>query len=159
MRRIARRLRWSSEDKKVVAGLVGLHMRPFHLGNVQRQGDLSLKACLRLIRHVGAMLPGLFLLGMADALAGQGEGRPEDIEREIDVLFNRIEQVRREHVDPVRGHPPLITGRDLIEELRLEPGPLFREVLELVEEAHMEKIISTRREALELARASAGQQP
>lgn len=153
---IALRLHWSSEDKKVVAGLVAQHMRPFHLGNVQRQGDLSLKACLRLIRHVGSMLPGLFLLGMADALAGQGEGRPEDIEREIDALFNRIEEVRREHVEPVRGHPPLINGRDLIEELQLVPGPLFREVLERVEEAHMEKIISTRREALELARAYSG---
>jgi poly(A) polymerase len=150
---IARRLRWSGEDARTVARLVALHMRPFHLGNVQREGALSLKACLRLIRQAGGLLPGLFLLGMADALAGCGEGRPKNIEREIDLLFTRIERVRREHVEPVRRQPPLITGRDLIEELRLEPGPVFRELLERVEEARMEKSISTREEALAMVRA------
>ena len=150
---IGRRLRWSSDDIAAVAGLVGLHMRPFHLGNVQRQqGELSLKACLRLIKSVGSALPGLFLLSMADALAGQGEGRPAEVEKEVAALFARMEEVRREYVEPVRARPPLITGRDLIIELGLEPGPVFREVLELVEEVQMEGGIASRREALELAR-------
>ncbi|MGB5686687.1 MAG: hypothetical protein WBM35_12795, partial [Candidatus Electrothrix sp.] len=52
---------------------------------------------------------------------------------------------------PVRTAPPLITGRDLIEELSLTPGPLFRAILDQVEEAHMEHRISTRAEALALA--------
>jgi len=150
---IARRLRWSGEDAAAVAMLVGLHMRPFHLGNVQRQERLSLRACLRLIKKAGALLPGLFLLGMADALAGRGEGRPENIEREIDMLFTRIERVRREHVEPVRRRPPLLTGLDLIEVVGLEPGPVFRELLERVEDAQMEKNISTREQALSLVRA------
>jgi len=150
---VGRRLRWSGEDIAAVAGLVGLHMRPFHLGNVLRQqGELSLKACLRLVRSVGSALPGLFLLSMADALAGQGEGRPAEVEKEVAALFARMEKVRREHVEPVRNMPPLITGRDLIDELGLEPGPVFREVLELVEEAQMEGNVASRREALSLAR-------
>ena len=150
---MGRRLRWSSEDTGAVAALVALHMRPFHLGNVRRQqGELSLKACLRLIKSAGSALPGLFLLSMADALAGQGEGRPAEVEREVADLFARMEEVRREHVEPVRARPPLITGRDLIDELGLEPGPVFREVLELVEEVQMEGGLSSRREALDLAR-------
>ncbi len=150
---VGRRLRWSSEDIGAVAALVGLHMRPFHLGNVRRQkGELSLKACLRLIKSVGSALPGLFLLSMADALAGQGEGRPAEVEKEVADLFARMEEVRREHVEPVRARSPLITGRDLIDELGLEPGPVFREVLELVEEVQMEGGLSSRREALDLAR-------
>ena len=93
---VGRRLRWSSEDTSAVASLVALHMRPFHLGNVRRQqGELSLKACLRLIKSVGSALPGLFLLSMADALAGQGEGRPEEVEKEVAALFARMEEVRR----------------------------------------------------------------
>lgn len=150
---VGRRLRWSSEDTSAVANLVALHMRPFHLGNVRRQqGELSLKACLRLIRSVGSALPGLFLLSMADALAGQGEGRPAEVEKEVAVLFARMEVVRREHVEPVRALPPLITGRDLINELGLEPGPVFRELLELVEEAQMEGGLASRPEALNLVR-------
>ncbi len=148
---IARRLRWSNADTTAVADLIAFHMRPFHLCNVGRRGQLSLKACLRLIRSVGPSLPGLFLLSMADTLAGQGPGRPERIEREVADLFVRLEEVRGEYVEPVRSLPPLLTGRDLIDELHLVPGPLFREILEAVAEAHMEKKISSRREALALA--------
>ncbi len=153
---IARRLRWSGTDTRTVAGLVSLHMRPFHLGNVQRCEELSLKACLRLVRLVGPDLPGLFLLSMADALAGLGEGRPDEVEREVATLFARMEDVRREHVEPVRSGPPLLTGQDLIEELDLEPGPLFGKILDAVEEAHMVRQTMSRQEALELARSFQG---
>ncbi len=153
---IARRLKWRIADTRTVAGLVGLHMRPFHLGNVQRQHELSLKACLRLVRFVGPDLPGLFLLSMADALAGLGEGRPEEVEKEVAALFTRMEDVRREHVEPVRSGPPLLTGQDLIAELDLVPGPLFKKILNAVEEAHMVKQTMSRKEALQLARSFQG---
>ncbi|HER63578.1 MAG TPA: HD domain-containing protein, partial [Desulfobacteraceae bacterium] len=118
---VARRLKWSGSDTRKVAGLVALHMRPFHLGNVRRKEELSLKACLRLVRLAGPDLPGLFLLGMADAMAGQGEGRPEAVEEEVAFLFARMEEVYREHVAPVYAGPPLLTGRHLIDELHLVP--------------------------------------
>lgn len=155
---IAGRLRWSREDTQAVAALVAAHMRPFFLANNQRQGNLTLKACLRLVRKVGATLPGLFMLAMADALAGKGEGSPEEIEREVAGLFERLQQVREEHVAPVRAAPPLITGRDLIRDLELEPGPLFRKILDRVEEARMEHLISTRKQALALAAEYAGKE-
>ncbi len=155
---LAARLRWSREDTRVVAGLVAAHMRPFFLANVARKGELSLKACLRLIRTMGEDMPGLFLLAMADALAGKGEGRPEEMEREVATLFARLEEVRQQNVVPVHQAPPLITGRDLIEELHLEPGPIFRRILARVEEARMEKKITTRAQALALAAAQARQE-
>ncbi len=148
---IARRLRWSGEDTKTVASLIAAHMRPFFLANNQRQGKLTLKACLRLASFLGNNLPGLFMLAMADALAGKGEGSPEKIEQEVAGLFNRMQQVWQEHVTLVRESPPLITGRDLINELGLEPGPIFRRILGRVEEAQMEHRSMTRAQALALA--------
>ena len=47
---------------------------------------------------------------------------------------------------------PLITGHDLIE-MGLEPGPLFKEILGAVEDAQLEGTISSRDDALGLARA------
>jgi hypothetical protein len=91
------------------------------------------------------------MLAMADALAGKGEGSPEEIEREVAALFTRMRQVWRQHIIPVRQSPPLLTGRDLIDELGLTPGPRFRKILTAVEEAHMEQKISTRDQALALA--------
>jgi len=149
---IARRLRWSREDEKNICELVGLHMRPFFLNNVRRKGELTVRAGLRLLRSAGPGLPGLFLLGMADAAAGRGTDRPEDIEREVAELFHHLEHIRHKYLEPVRSRPPLLTGKDLIDALRMEPGPVFREVLDLVEEEHMVNNITTREEALELAR-------
>jgi len=148
---IAARLRWSKEDASIVAELIAGHMRPFFLANNQRQGGLSLKACLRLVRKVDQLLPALFVLAMADALAGKGEGSPENMEDELVDLFERLWQVRQEHVIPVQSAPPLLSGNDLITVLQLEPGPLFREILEHIEEARMEHLISTRKQALALA--------
>lgn len=156
VREVAGRLKWSGADTRMVTGLIGLHMRPFHLGNVQRREELSLKACLRLVRLVGPDLPGLFLLSMADALAGLGEGRPDEVESEVATLFARLEDVRRQHVEPVQSGPPLLTGQDLIDELSLVPGPLFAKILAAVEEAHMVKQVMSRKEALELARSFQG---
>lgn len=148
---IAQRLRWAKEDTATIARLISGHMRPFFLANNQRQGKLTLRACLRLVRKIKEHLPGLFLLAMSDALAGKGEASPQDIEQEVAGLFDRLLRVEEKHVTPVRSAPPLITGKDLIEELDLTPGPLFKEILEQVEEAHMEQRISTRAQALALA--------
>jgi poly(A) polymerase len=154
---IAQRLRWARDDTNLIAHLIAGHMRPFFLANNQRQGNLTFKACLRLVRKIGEHLPGLFLLAMSDALAGKGEASPEAIEQEVAGLFAHLLEVEERHVIPVRTAPPLITGNDLIEQLGLTPGPLFREILDQVEEAHMEHRISTSEEALALAASVAEQ--
>ncbi len=147
-----RRLRWSSVDVTRVATLIAFHMRPFHLLNVIRSGTLTLKACVRLVKGIGDELHGLFILSMADALAGKGDERPQGIEQEVAELLDRMEQVRCEHVEPVRSGHPLLTGKDLVSTLRLAPGPIFKEILVAVEEAQMEQTITTHEEALELVR-------
>jgi poly(A) polymerase len=151
VKKISSRLKWSRDASIRIATLVAHHMRPFHLCNVQRESELSTKACLRIIKAVKDELPGLFLLSMADSLAGQGTGRPNRIEEELHQLFNRVNHVQKSHVMPVQSRPPLITGRDLISKLGLTPGPIFKKILLMLEEAHMENTISTREEALALA--------
>lgn len=149
-RELARRLRWSREDGETVAALVAGHMRPFHLNNVRRQAPLSLRACLRYLREVGEELPGAMLLALADARAGRGEGRPRRVEEEVCELFAELLRVRRQHVLPVRGGPPLITGHDLIRRFGLSPGPAFAPLLRRVEEACMEGLVRDREGALAL---------
>ena len=82
----ALRLRWSNEAREQVGSLIAGHMRPFHLANVVRTGTLTLRAAIRMIRTAGDGLPGLFLLAMADSLAGQGVERPEGMEGEVVAL-------------------------------------------------------------------------
>ncbi|MHB8151215.1 MAG: HDIG domain-containing metalloprotein, partial [Desulfobulbia bacterium] len=71
---IAERLHWPKDDRVRVARLIGLHMWPFHLSNARLRTGITRKACLRLVKAVGDDLDALFLLAMADSLAGQGPG-------------------------------------------------------------------------------------
>jgi poly(A) polymerase len=146
------RWRWSNEERERVAQLIDGHMHPFHLANVARDDQLTLRAAIRMIRRAGAALPGLFLLAMADSLAGQGEERVEGMERELAELYGRLERIRLEYVEPVQATPPLLTGRDLIERLGLQPGPMFKRILGAIEEARMEGSVHDAADALQLAR-------
>jgi len=150
---LARRLRWSGEDSQRVAELIAGHMRPFHLANIARGGTLSLRAAIRMINKAGDALPGFFLLSMADARAGQGAERIVGMEQELVDLFLHLDNVRVEHVEPVRTGPPLLTGRDLIELLQLAPGPIFKAILGAVAEARMEGTVQDQAGALQLAKS------
>ncbi len=148
---ISERFRWSLNSTGQVIKLVQSHMWPFHLANVARRETVSTKACIRLVKSMGAELAGLFLLAMADARAGCGDGRPMLVEQELSSLYECIETVRTKNVVPVLEGGPLLTGKDLISQLKLTPGPIFKVILQGVEEAQMEKKINTEVEAFDLA--------
>jgi len=148
----ALRLRWSNEERERIGHLIAGHMRPFHLANVARASDLTLRAAIRMIRKAGDDLPGLFLLAMADSLAGQGVERLEGMEGELAELYRQLEQIRSEHVAPVQAAVPLLTGRDLIEVLHLQPGPVFKKILAAIKEAHMTGEVDDVDGALRLAK-------
>lgn len=146
--RIGRRLKWSNEDREEVSRLVVMHMHPFHLCNVRREGELSVRAALKLSKRAGGLLDSLFLLAMADSLAGQGELKPEDMEKELAELYGEILTIQREKIGPVLGGPPLMNGNDLIEHFALRPGPIFSEILDELQALQAEGAIGDRQSAL-----------
>jgi poly(A) polymerase len=149
----ALRLRLSQAETKTVTRLISLHMRPFLLLPAFREGELTLRALGRLVRAARPDLPGLFILAMADSLAGQGPQKPADAETRLADLAAAAYRFLKERIEPQERQPRLLTGHDLIEVLGLKPGPRFREILTAVEEAQWEGAIRSRREALELARS------
>ncbi len=145
---LARRLRFSRRRGELLQRLVALHMWPFHLANSRRRQGITIRACLRLVRAAGPELPGLFLLAMADALAGRGPGKPPEIEPELAALYAEVTRVARERIAPVLALPPLLDGHDLKRHCGLRPGPLFKEILAGLERARVEGTVSSRQEAL-----------
>lgn len=146
-RKMARRLRFSNRDVETISLFIAQHMRPFHLCNIMRQGPVSAKACLRLAKGVGDELPGIFLLAMADSMAGQGELKPQDMEGELAALFQQVYRQIEEHVAPVLSGPPLLTGHDLIA-AGFTPGPAFKEILEALQQAQVSGEVTDHRAAL-----------
>ncbi len=149
----ALRLRLSQAETKTVTRLITLHMRPFLLLPAFREGDLTPRALGRLVRAARPDLPGLFLLAMADSLAGQGPQKPADAETVLADLADAAYRFLKERIEPQERQPRLLTGHDLIKFLGLKPGPLFREILTAVEEAQWEGGIRSRQEALDLAQS------
>lgn len=150
---VAARLKWSKDMRGSVSRLISLHMWPFHLSNVRRKGKngVTPRACLKIHKAAGEHLPGLFILAMADSLAGQGEGKPPDMEQNLVDLFSDVVSVCRKNVEPVLSGPRLITGKDLIE-LGLSPGPFFKQILDQLEKEQVQGTIRTTDQAREWVR-------
>jgi poly(A) polymerase len=148
---VAARLRCSQAEIKTVTTLIQMHMRPFLLLPAFRERELSFRALGRLVRAARPELAGLFVLAMADSLAGQGPLKPADSEAVLAELTDAAFQFLRERLEPQERQPKLINGHDLIR-LGLSPGPRFREMLTAVEEAQWEGIVRTREEALGMIR-------
>lgn len=134
---IAQRMKWSRDDARSVSLLVKQHMWPFHLNNAKNKTGITGRACLKLARALGEELTSLFILAMADSLAGQGPGRPENMEEALAGLFDEVFQRYLLVIRPVLDEPPLVTGNDLQKLFHLQPGPFLGEILRELQEARV----------------------
>ncbi len=147
-REFAERSRWSKADIERTGGFIAMHMHPFHLCNVSREGKITRRAALNLCRRAGSDLPGLFLLAMADSMASRGEKKPERMEEELAELFDFVQKMYDDHIQPVLFGPRLLDGKDLIKEFALVPGPLFTTLFDELEVARVEGKVTDRQTAL-----------
>ncbi len=126
---ICHRLRMSNSDTEQIMALVANHMR---FADVEKMRDATLKRFFRLNRFDEHLA-----LHRMDCMASHRDLSLYQFARE------RYETAAPEQIRPT----PLITGDDLIA-LGYRPGPDFRRMLTLVEDAQLEGTIQTRDEAL-----------
>lgn len=142
-------LRLSNEENARLVAIVRQHMRPLWLYGSE---PVSKRAVHRFWRDTDRAGIDICLLAMADYLATYGLALDtrdwahylEHIHRLLEGYFDRY--------DTEVAPPALVTGRDLLHHLRLEPGPLLGELLEKITEAQIEGHITNKEEALDWAR-------
>lgn len=148
---IARRLRFPRDVAHCLVALTRLHMRPIMLVNSAPSAEPSRSAVHRLMRDCAPNGVALVALAAADLMACKGPATdPEDQRRRIERLDRMLSRYESRQETP--EITPLLRGRDLIEELGLEPGPRFSPILQEAERAQVDGEITTREEALALAR-------
>ncbi len=128
---ICRRYRFSNEETRQVLALIENHMR---FADAPRMKESTLKRFFRL-----ECFDEHLTLHRMDCLAAHGNLDIHDFVRE------RRAAMPEETVRP----RPLLTGRELIA-AGYPPGPAFKEMLTLVEDAQLEGAIATAEEALAL---------
>jgi len=136
---ICRRLRFSNDDTAQVAALVANHLR---FKDAPQMKPSTLKRFVRLDRFDEHLE-----LHRLDCMSSH-----RNLEN-YELVKRFLAETPPEQVAP----PRLLTGDDLIG-LGLKPGPAFRSILEAVEDAQLNGRISTREEALQLARESSERQ-
>lgn len=128
---ICRRLRFSNDDTRQILALIEHHMR---FADAPRMKASTLKRFFRL-DHFAEHLA----LHKMDCLAAHGDLEIYSFVRE------RYEGMPEEDVRP----KPLLTGNDLIA-AGYTPGPLFKEMLQGVEDAQLEGVITSPEEGIAL---------
>jgi poly(A) polymerase len=145
-----RRLILSNQAIKHVEVIVAHHMRPLHLATAV--GGPSRRAIYRYFQAAQSAGLDVGLLALADHLGTYGgPGPAEGWERLVGVVGRLFEQYFDHHSEAV-APTPLLTGSDLIHELSIAPGPEIGRLLRLLQEAQAVGEISSREEALALAR-------
>ena len=143
-----RALRLSARGVRTVCAMVEYHLRPTQLS--QGLERPSARAMYRFFRDLDETAFSVLYLSLADYMAAKGPMLEMDgWQRRVDLVnFVLAEAHRGLSLNPIKKKKPLVTGHDLINNFALEPGPIFRTLLEGLEEARAAAEVGTREEAL-----------
>lgn len=136
--------RFSKQAAQFVEMLVRWHMRPLLLAAEMSSGG---RAIHRLLNAAGDTAPALTLLAVADHQATYlDEAQTGRGALAWQALGNVVSKLLARYFSPPL--PPLLTGRDVIDTLQLQPGPQVGHILRQLREAQATAEVSTREEAL-----------
>ena len=140
---LTERLRLSRKAGDYLVNTVGKHM-DIGLTVSDSASDRQLR---KMIARLGDELVDVVLISTADRYATRGPlSTPEELKGYV-AICNRLLDVYFQEKDV----PPLIGGRDLMEELGLSEGPAIGEILKEVRIAQLEGAIKSRDDALRFA--------
>jgi poly(A) polymerase len=153
--RILRRLRFSAREVALVQTMVKAHLRPVQMG---QQGPPTRRALYRYFRDCGEAAISTLFLSLADHLGTVGPRVSAVGWRQHVALVNYILTKRFQEEETI-SPPKLLGGDELMAELKLPPGPAIGRLIETLREAQAAGEISTREEALALARSCLAGEP
>jgi tRNA nucleotidyltransferase/poly(A) polymerase len=154
----ARHLALSNEEITRLETIIRNHMRIlFHINRLEKDGKLpSRRAIYRFFHDAGQAGVDLCLLALADIRATyQLTLSKETWEVALEVVRLLLDNWYEKPFESV-APPPLLDGDDLMKECQLVQGPKIGELLEAIREAQAMGEVSTREQALALARSKLG---
>ncbi len=142
---LLKEFRLSNADIQFVVRTLKFSTRVLSESRSASRGFERDSAVYQLIRQSGSELISSLLLSLAIRLGNQ-----EDIKYFV-PLVNRILDFYIEVYIPAQDRPALLDGTALKKRFKLDPSPLFKDILDKVEEARVLGTIHTQEEAEQLA--------
>ncbi|HEY1350606.1 MAG TPA: HD domain-containing protein [Ktedonobacteraceae bacterium] len=145
---IMRRLSASTQDRRLAQMVAAHHMRPGQLG---QDSVVTPRAIRRYFVDLGPIGILVALFSLADHLATLGpQPRVQAWTRHLSVVRLLLTGYIREREKILP--PRLVHSEELMSRLKLQPGPILGQLLDLIAEAQAEGTIHSREEAILLAR-------
>ena len=141
-KKICERMKISSAEQQFLQSIVKNHMRP----GVMLQQGLNDRRLFRYYSETGRNGLAIALLSLADRLSALGNMNDDELEEFKSGIFQIMNEFYIQMKKPKQA--PFISGKDLIKEFNLKPGPLFKEILDKVKEAQYLKEVTSKEEAL-----------
>ena len=150
MSRVLRQDAHSAALADFLAGIARHHLR---LGFLVHERPLSRRHVYRYLTACEPVELEVTVLSVADRLATRGERTRQDA---VDAHVELARDLAREALAWRSAGPPQppVNGEELMLALGLEPGPQVGELLERVREATFAGEVSSREEAIEMARGA-----
>ena len=147
VRQVCRRLRTSERLGRFLGGITRHHLV---LGFLVHERPLDRRAVYRYLKRTSPVEVEVTLLSCADRLATRGE----NADRAIDAHMELAKELMPAALEWRRRGPPRLPlrGNELAEELGIEPGPELGRLLAELEEAAYAGEVTSRSEAVEIAR-------
>lgn len=147
---ISRRLRVGREDTRAIITIIRNHLRPLFLLIERREHELSRKSMIKFFDASGGFALDILALALADKSAGQGPAAdPEVMDHLRDLFRTLLEFYRASYLPAITS--PVLTGRDLTQDLRVPPGPEIGDLLSRARQLQMQGQLTTREQALHWA--------
>ncbi len=150
----ARAFAMSNDETTRLETVIRNHMRIlFHTNRLVREGKPpSRRAVYRFFRDTGPAGVDVCLLALADMRATYEQTMPQETwAAALDVVRLMLENWFEKPAESI-SPPLLINGDELMQALDLQPGKIIGEMLEAIREAQALGEVSTRGQALDLAR-------
>ena len=128
--------------------MVRWHLRPGYLSNFKQPSEKAIYRYFRDTRDEGV---SILLLSLADQRSTRGPATTQkDQEHHEKICLGLVSQ----YFEKKKEKPfiRLISGKDLIKTLKLKPSPEFSKILTQVEEEQSLGKITTKKEAMDLAK-------
>lgn len=143
---IASRLKLSNSNADYLCELIRNHLRPLSLYRAHQNQSLTRKGMFRLFRSLKRYTPDLLLMALSDACAKSDNTSETDVS--IYGFMSDLMSLYFQEYLPRKNQTPLITGYDLIARFGLYPSPVFKIILESVEDARLSQNLINRTDAL-----------
>ncbi len=147
---INERLRLSRREAQQAESVIRLHVRPLDLFAADGRRNLNPRAIHRFFRSGAPWSVDILVHALADRRGKRSTPTAED--DAFEAFVTELIRYYYGTYGPALSAAPLLSGRDLMRQFDLAPGPVIGELLGQIEEERLAGSLTTREDALEFAR-------